>query len=92
MSGIDKNKDQSYFLCQVNQNQLSTALFPIGNMTKPEVRDIADKLGLATASRKDSQGICFVGKVDLPTFLQQKLEAKKGHIVEITDKNIYPSY
>jgi tRNA-specific 2-thiouridylase len=84
LSGIDKNKDQSYFLCQVNQYQLSTALFPIGTYTKPEVRLIADKLGLATAQRKDSQGICFVGKVHLPTFLQQKLKAKKGNIIEIT--------
>jgi tRNA-specific 2-thiouridylase len=89
LAGRDKNKDQSYFLCQVNQEQLSTALFPIGNLTKPEVRDIANKLGLATAQRKDSQGICFVGKVHLPTFLQQKLEAKKGDIVEITDIKLY---
>lgn len=83
LAGNDSNKDQSYFLCQVNQKQLSTALFPIGEMTKPEVREVAEKVGLATARRKDSQGICFVGKVDLPTFLQQKLEAKKGQIVEI---------
>lgn len=91
LAGKDSNKDQSYFLCQVNQAQLSTALFPIGNLTKPEVRDIAQKLGLATASRKDSQGICFVGKVHLPTFLQQKLQAKKGDIIEITDHSIYES-
>jgi tRNA (5-methylaminomethyl-2-thiouridylate)-methyltransferase len=83
LAGKDNNKDQSYFLCQVDQEQLATALFPIGNLTKPEVRDIAQKLGLATAQRKDSQGICFVGKVHLPTFLQQKLVAKKGNIVEI---------
>ncbi len=83
LSGIDNNKDQSYFLCQLSQHQLSTALFPIGSYTKPEVRLIADKLGLATAQRKDSQGICFVGKVHLPTFLQQKLKAKKGNIIEI---------
>jgi len=83
LTGKDKNKDQSYFLCQLSQEQLATALFPIGDMTKPEVRNIAEKLGLATAQRKDSQGICFVGKVDLPTFLQQKLEAKKGNIIEI---------
>jgi tRNA-uridine 2-sulfurtransferase len=89
LAGRDNNKDQSYFLCQVSQEQLSTALFPIGDLTKPEVRVIAQKLGLATAQRKDSQGICFVGKVHLPTFLQQKLAAKKGNIVEITDKNIY---
>ena len=86
LSGKDKNKDQSYFLCQVNQEQLATALFPIGGLTKPEVRKIAEKLGLATAKRKDSQGICFVGKVHLPTFLQQKLEAKKGNIVEIVER------
>ena len=90
LAGSDKNKDQSYFLCQLSQKQLSTALFPIGDLTKPEVREIAARLGLATASRKDSQGICFVGKVDLPVFLQQKLEAKKGDIIEITDTSIYP--
>ena len=89
LAGKDNNKDQSYFLCQVSQEQLSTALFPIGNLTKPEVREIAQKLGLATAQRKDSQGICFVGKVHLPTFLQQKLAARKGNIIEITDTNIY---
>jgi tRNA-specific 2-thiouridylase len=89
LAGIDPNKDQSYFLCQLNQEQLSTALFPIGDLTKPAVRVIAGKLGLATAQRKDSQGICFVGKVHLPTFLQQKLSAKKGNIVEITDIKTY---
>jgi tRNA-specific 2-thiouridylase len=89
LAGKDNNKDQSYFLCQVSQEQLATALFPIGNLTKPEVRKIAEKLGLATAQRKDSQGICFVGKVHLPTFLQQKLEAKKGNIVEIKDIKLY---
>jgi tRNA-specific 2-thiouridylase len=86
LAGKDDNKDQSYFLCQVSQEQLAYALFPIGDLTKPEVRKIADKLGLATAHRKDSQGICFVGKVHLPTFLQQKLEAKKGDIIEIVEK------
>jgi tRNA-specific 2-thiouridylase len=90
MSGRDKNKDQSYFLCQVNQVQLSAALFPVGNLTKPEVRQIANKLGLPTAQRKDSQGICFVGKVHLPTFLQQKLVAKKGNIIEIKEIKLYP--
>jgi tRNA-specific 2-thiouridylase len=85
LSGKDNNKDQSYFLCQVSQEQLASALFPIGTLTKPEVRNIAAKLGLATAQRKDSQGICFVGKVHLPTFLQQKLKAKKGNIVEIVE-------
>ncbi|HEX2974611.1 MAG TPA: tRNA 2-thiouridine(34) synthase MnmA [Bacteroidales bacterium] len=90
LAGKDNNKDQSYFLCQVSQEQLATAMFPIGDLTKPEVRQIAAKVGLATAERKDSQGICFVGKVDLPVFLQQKLEAKKGDIVEITDYSIYP--
>jgi len=83
LAGKDSNKDQSYFLCQVSQEQLSYALFPIGDLLKPEVRKIADTLGLATAHRKDSQGICFVGKVHLPTFLQQKLVAKKGTIIEI---------
>lgn len=92
LSGKDDNKDQSYFLCQISQEQLSNALFPIGDLVKPEVRRIADKLGLATARRKDSQGICFVGKVHLPTFLQQKLEARKGDIIEITDNSNYPSF
>lgn len=90
LAGRDKNKDQSYFLCQLNQHQLSTALFPVGDLTKGEVREIADKLGLATAHRKDSQGICFVGKVHLPTFLQQKLSAKKGAIIEIEDHSLFP--
>jgi len=85
LAGKDTNKDQSYFLCQLSQKQLSTALFPIGDLTKPEVREIADRQGLPTAQRKDSQGICFVGKVHLPTFLQQKLQAKTGDIVEIAN-------
>ncbi|MGD0341948.1 MAG: tRNA 2-thiouridine(34) synthase MnmA [Bacteroidales bacterium] len=83
LAGKDDNKDQSYFLCQVSQEQLAWSLFPIGEMTKPEVRKIAERLELPTAARKDSQGICFIGKVHLPTFLQQKLESKKGYIVEI---------
>jgi len=83
LAGLDGNKDQSYFLCQLNQKQLAKALFPIGHLQKPEVRRIAAELGLATAERKDSQGICFVGKVDLPVFLQQKLKSLKGNIVEI---------
>lgn len=83
LAGSDPNKDQSYFLCQLNQEQLSKTLFPIGDMLKPEVRRIASELHLATAERKDSQGICFVGKVDLPVFLQQKLKAKTGNIIEI---------
>lgn len=83
LAGNDPNKDQSYFLCQLSQQQLEKALFPIGDLQKPKVREIASKLGLATAQRKDSQGICFVGKVDLPVFLQQKLDAKSGSIIEI---------
>ena len=83
LAGIDKNKDQSYFLCQLSQEQLSRALFPIGELEKPEVRCIAAEQKLATAARKDSQGICFVGKIDLPTFLQQKLTARTGDIIEI---------
>lgn len=83
LAGADPNKDQSYFLCQLSQEQLRYALFPVGNLLKPEVRRIAAEQGLATARRKDSQGICFVGKVDLPTFLQQKLASKKGNIHEI---------
>ena len=85
LAGADPNKDQSYFLCQLSQKQISKALFPIGDILKPEVRKIADEQGLATATRKDSQGICFVGKVDLPTFLQQKLKAQKGDIIEIPE-------
>ncbi len=83
LAGTDANKDQSYFLCQLNQQQLSKSLFPIGNLLKPEVREIAREQGLITAERKDSQGICFVGKVDLPVFLQQQLAAKKGNVIEI---------
>ena len=83
LAGTDPNKDQSYFLCQLSQEQLSKALFPVGDLLKPEVRRIATEQGLATAKRKDSQGICFVGKVDLPVFLQQKLAAKTGNIHEI---------
>ena len=90
LAGADKNKDQSYFLCQLSQEQLKLALFPIGDIDKPEVRKIATSLKLATAERKDSQGICFVGKVDLPTFLQQKLEVKIGQIIEIPkDAELY---
>lgn len=88
LSGTDKNKDQSYFLCQLNQDQLGYALFPIGRLTKTEVRKIAQELGLATAERKDSQGICFVGKVHLPSFLQQQLKAKKGNVIEVPDDHI----
>lgn len=83
LAGADNNKDQSYFLCQLNQYQLSKSLFPIGNLTKPEVREIAREMGLVTADKKDSQGLCFIGKVSLPTFLQQQLEPKEGEIVEI---------
>lgn len=83
LAGKDNNKDQSYFLCQLNQDQLSKALFPIGELTKPEVREIAKEQGLVTADKKDSQGLCFIGKVSLPTFLQQQLVPKEGEIVEI---------
>lgn len=83
LAGKDNNKDQSYFLCQLNQDQLSKALFPIGELTKPEVREIAKEIGLVTADKKDSQGLCFIGKVSLPTFLQQQLVPKEGEIVEI---------
>jgi len=82
-AGIDKNKDQSYFLCQLNQEQLSKALFPIGHLEKSEVRKIAAEAGLSTAEKKDSQGLCFIGKVKLPEFLQQQLKPKKGNIIEI---------
>lgn len=83
LSGIDNSKDQSYFLCQVNQYQLSKALFPIGGLLKSEVREIAARYGLITAEKKDSQGLCFIGKVKLPIFLQSKLAPKLGKIIEI---------
>ena len=83
LSGADSNKDQSYFLCQLSQVQLSKTLFPIGELTTPEVRAIAAKLNLVTADKKDSQGLCFIGKVRLPDFLQQQLQPKKGQIIEI---------
>ncbi|GAL67454.1 tRNA 2-thiouridine(34) synthase MnmA [Jejuia pallidilutea] len=85
LAGVDGNKDQSYFLCQLSQAQLSKALFPIGELTKPEVREIASKLDLVTAEKKDSQGLCFIGKVKLPDFLQQQLKPKEGVIVEVSD-------
>ena len=90
LAGADNNKDQSYFLCQLSQEQLAKALFPIGELTKPEVREIAMQLDLVTAEKRDSQGLCFIGKVRLPEFLQQKLQAKEGQIIQI-DKNI-PDY
>ena len=87
ISGADPNKDQSYFLCQLTQEQLSKALFPIGHLQKPEVREIAKRIGLATAEKKDSQGLCFVGKISLPQFLQQKLKVNKGKVHEINELN-----
>jgi len=90
LAGADLNKDQSYFLCQLSQEQLSKSLFPIGELTKPQVREIASKLDLITADKKDSQGLCFIGKVRLPEFLQQQLQPKEGIIVEIdATNNIY---
>ena len=86
LAGADINKDQSYFLCQLSQEQLAKSLFPIGELTKPEVREIAAQMELVTAEKKDSQGLCFIGKVRLPEFLQQKLQAKEGQIIQI-DKN-----
>ncbi len=83
LAGKDTNKDQSYFLCQLSQEQLSKTLFPIGELTKPEVRQIATENDLITADKKDSQGLCFIGKVHLPEFLQQKLKPKAGVIVEV---------
>ena len=83
MAGKDQNKEQSYFLCQISQTQLSKALFPVGTLEKTMVREIAREQELPSANKKDSQGICFIGKVDLPTFLQQKLEAKQGDVIEI---------
>jgi tRNA-specific 2-thiouridylase len=85
LAGKDPNKDQSYFLCQLNQEQLSKALFPIGELEKPGVRKIAREIGLHTADKKDSQGLCFVGKISLPDFLQQQLKVKEGPVIEIPD-------
>jgi len=84
LAGLDENKDQSYFLCQINQEQLSKALFPIGELRKSEVRDIASKQNLVTAEKKDSQGLCFIGKVKLPDFLKQKLKEKKGNVIKVS--------
>ena len=86
LEGVDPGKDQSYFLCQLSQEQLSAALFPIGDLCKDEVRRLATEADLPSAQKKDSQGICFVGKVDLPVFLQQKLKSVEGDIVEVYDK------
>ena len=88
LAGVDVNKDQSYFLCQLSQEQLSKALFPVGELTKPEVRAIAAQQDLITAEKKDSQGLCFIGKVRLPEFLQQKLQPKEGVIVEIPNDSV----
>ena len=90
LAAVDNNKDQSYFLCQLNQEQLSKTLFPIGELTKPEVRNIAKEQGLVTAEKRDSQGLCFVGKVSLPDFLQQQLAVKKGRILQVADD--HPMY
>ncbi|MGB0199041.1 MAG: tRNA 2-thiouridine(34) synthase MnmA [Flavobacteriaceae bacterium] len=87
LSGVDTNKDQSYFLCQLTQEQLSKALFPIGELTKPEVRQIAQEQGLITADKRDSQGLCFIGKVRLPDFLQQQLQPKAGDIIQISSNH-----
>ncbi|MEC9135551.1 MAG: tRNA 2-thiouridine(34) synthase MnmA [Bacteroidota bacterium] len=88
ISGVDGNKDQSYFLCQLTQNQLAKTLFPIGHLQKSEVRKIARELNLVTAEKKDSQGLCFIGKVSLPDFLMQQLHPKVGKIIEIA-KDFY---
>lgn len=88
LAGADNNKDQSYFLCQLSQEQLSKSLFPIGELTKPEVRKIATQMELVTAEKKDSQGLCFIGKVRLPEFLQQKLQQKEGLIVQIDKSDL----
>jgi tRNA-specific 2-thiouridylase len=90
LAGKDGNKDQSYFLCQLSQEQLAKSLFPIGELTKPEVREIATQLDLVTAEKKDSQGLCFIGKVRLPEFLQQQLQPKEGLIYEVVSNN--PKY
>ena len=90
LAGADANKDQSYFLCQLNQAQLARTLFPIGGLQKSKVRKIAAAQGLVTAEKRDSQGLCFIGKVSLPDFLQQKLATKKGDIVQVA--NSHPMY
>lgn len=88
LTGVDQNKDQSYFLCQLSQKQLEKSLFPIGELTKPEVRSIAKEMDLITAEKKDSQGLCFIGKVRLPDFLQQQLKPKEGIIYEVPSDSI----
>ena len=88
LTGADEKKDQSYFLCQLNQKQLSKAIFPIGHLTKSDVRDIAKKNDLITAAKKDSQGLCFVGKVKLPDFLKQRLTPKKGKVIKIDSESL----
>ena len=91
--GMDNGKDQSYFLCQLSQDQISKALFPIGELQKSEVRQLAAKAGLLTADKKDSQGLCFVGKIKLPEFLQQSLSVKKGPVIEIpSDLSMFQEY
>ena len=93
LAGLDPGKDQSYFLCQLSQEQLSKALFPIGDLQKHEVRAIAKEIGLVTADKKDSQGLCFVGKISLPEFLQQQLKVKHGKVIEIEEsKDQFTSY
>lgn len=89
LAGIDPSKDQSYFLCQIRQDQLAKALFPIGHLMKSEVREIAKRVGLVTAGKKDSQGLCFIGKIRLPDFLQQQLKPRDGDIIEI-EKTFIP--
>jgi tRNA-specific 2-thiouridylase len=76
-AGLDAGKDQSYFLCQLSQDQLSKALFPIGGLQKSEVRRLAAEAGLVTAAKRDSQGLCFIGHVRLPDFLQQQLKPRE---------------
>jgi len=93
LAGADPGKDQSYFLCQLSQEQLSKALFPIGQLQKAEVRQIAQEYGLITADKKDSQGLCFVGKIALPTFLQQQLAPKIGPVIEVpSDLDQFKAY
>ena len=88
LKGIDENKDQSYFLSTLNQKQLSKSFFPVGNFTKPQIREIAEKNGLITFNKKDSQGLCFVGKVDMKTFLQKKIKPKYGKIIDVKGRVI----
>lgn len=86
-SGVDPSKDQSYFLSQLNQHQLSKSIFPLGFYKKKHIRKIAHKIGLITYNKKDSQGLCFVGKISLTSFLHKKFATYKGKIIKIPNNS-----